>query len=140
MKNFSTILVFEYAIILLFVGAGSFLERIALNWKNSLILLIIFPFVHLMWKPRHEEIRKWAKENGPPKKIKSSFRWIMATIATILFIIGIINLIFNFVSPKTILYWVILTVCFPLPTVLLFLALYDPINEKISWENLKKRE
>lgn len=138
MKFLAPAIMLEFAIVILFTGNGSFLARIAANWHKSLILLIIYPFVRIPMQRLQPIIIKRLKENNEPHKQSHAVRVIFALTASILLIFGITELTLNMIPPKTFLYSTIIIISFPVATSLWFLAVYDPVNEKMSWEKLKK--
>jgi hypothetical protein len=132
------IMTLEIALIILFQGTGSFYHRITTNWNDYLLILFAFTLVNfIVKKVMISFIKESVKEKYPRRQLSYSLRTFLALISTILLILGIIEVIFN-VLTGPFLYCAIITICFPFATYLLLLSLSDPINDKLSWRNLKK--
>jgi hypothetical protein len=99
MKFLAPIIILEMTLTLLFMGRGSFSERITTNnWHFSLLVLIIYSFVHFSMRRTNKLIKESLRESYPPRPISYSSRVVLFMLAPILFIFGIINIIYNVFS------------------------------------------
>jgi hypothetical protein len=131
----------EIVITMLLMGTGSFSQRITTHkLLESLLILIICFFTYFTMRRTNKLIKESLRESYPPRQISYSSRVVLVVLAPILFIFGVINLIYNVFSLDThaLLYWIITGIWIPLATTFLLFSLYNPINDKLSLENIKK--
>lgn len=125
-------------IIFLFIGEGSLIERIKHNWHFFIILLIFILLFSIIWIILCHFLIKDTKDIEPIMLTSYSARIVYAIIGSLLLILGIAQLMYNFVSYGSPFYIYVTMFYFGSSFALWIISLLDQVHKEIKWSMLIK--